>query len=88
MGSFRPFCRRGFGSPHSSIARLREEDQCIYGEIFYTNRETRKDVIKGNTTTPNRDDEALLEVGAKTGDLTKRMEDASKFTNLFSNGIK
>jgi hypothetical protein len=60
----------------------------FHGEIYYTNRETRKDVIKGNTTTPNRDDGALLEVGAKTGDLTKRMEDARKFTNVFSNGSK
>jgi hypothetical protein len=64
------------------------ETKILHGELFSTDRETLKDVIKRDITTSNGDDGALFEVGTKIGDLAKRMKDANKVANIFSNGSK
>jgi hypothetical protein len=52
------------------------------------NQKILNNVIQGNITTIDREDEALLGVGAKAGGLPKRLKDARKVADIFSYGRK
>jgi hypothetical protein len=52
------------------------------------NQKTLNNVVQGNIRTIDRDDEALLGVGAKAGGLAKCLKDTRKVAYIFSYGRK
>jgi hypothetical protein len=56
----------------------------LIGNFLYEPEDPQECRLRKNITATDRDDRALLEVGAKAGDLAKCFKDASKVVNIFS----